>query len=93
MSFPFDGNIHPKQISLRSYNTALLTWAVCGMAIGHFLLCNYLEVLVKPQFEEPVNSVQVIYLQSYKMYFKKGKILVSRMYMKEALSLTYLLVT
>ena len=29
------------------------------MAIGHFLLCNYLEVLVKPRFEEPVNSVQV----------------------------------
>ena len=33
-----------------------LVWAVFGGFLLHILLCNYLTVLLKPRYEEPVNS-------------------------------------
>ena len=45
--------------SLQSYDLLFLTWAVAGGFIYYFLLSKYLEVLVKPVFETPVNYAQV----------------------------------
>ena len=40
----------------RSSNLVYTIWAVFGGFILHFLLCNYLTVLLKPSYEEPVES-------------------------------------
>ena len=34
----------------------MFVWAVFGGFLLHILLCNYLTVLLKPRYEEPVNS-------------------------------------
>ena len=39
-----------------SSNLVFLVWAVFGGFLLHILLCNYLTVLLKPRYEEPVNS-------------------------------------
>ena len=42
----------------RSYasNIVFIIWAVFGGFILHFLLCNYLTVLLRPSYEEPVET-------------------------------------
>ena len=37
-------------------NLVYTIWAVFGGFILHFLLCNYLTVLLKPSYEEPVET-------------------------------------
>ena len=39
-----------------SSNLVYTTWAVFGGFILHFLLCNYLTVLLTPSYEEPVET-------------------------------------
>ena len=39
-------------------NMVLLMWCVCGGFLLHMLECNYLEMLVKPNFEKPVDTAQ-----------------------------------
>ena len=39
-------------------NLIYTTWAVCGGFILHFLLSNYLTVLLRPSYEEPVETAE-----------------------------------
>ena len=41
-----------------SSNLVFTIWAVFGGFILHFLLCNYLTVLLTPSYEEPVESAK-----------------------------------
>ena len=41
-----------------SSNLVYTTWAVFGGFILHFLLCNYLTVLLTPSYEEPVETAE-----------------------------------
>ena len=36
----------------------LLMWSVCGGLLLHFLTSNFLTILLKPSFEEPINSIE-----------------------------------
>ena len=50
----------PERTSLHSFNLLWLMWAVCGgFFVANFLLSNWLAILIKPVFEEPVDTVQV----------------------------------
>ena len=50
----------PERTSLHSFNLLWLMWAVCGgVFITNFILSNWLAILIKPVFEEPVDTVQV----------------------------------
>ena len=42
----------------RSINLVFTIWAVFGGFILHFLLSNYLTVLLRPSFEEPVETAE-----------------------------------
>ena len=57
----------PERTSLHSFNLLWLMWAVCGgFFITNFLLAVWLELLVKPVLEEPVDTSKVT--SSNKMY-------------------------
>ena len=46
---------------LHSFNLLWLMWAVCGgFFITNFLLCNYLQVLLKEVYEMPVDTSKVL---------------------------------
>ena len=49
---------HPRDSIERtlSSNCVFTVWAVFGGFILHFLLCNYLNVLLTPSYEEPVDT-------------------------------------
>ena len=51
---------HPKDSVTvgRSSNLVFTIWAVFGGFILHFLLCNYLTVLLRPSYEEPVETAE-----------------------------------
>ena len=50
----------PERTSLHSFNLLWLMWAVCGgFFITNFILSNWLQVLLKPVFEKPVDTTQV----------------------------------
>ena len=50
----------PERTSLHSFNLLWLMWAVCGgFFITNFLLAVWLELLVKPVLEEPVDTSEV----------------------------------
>ena len=40
-----------------SSNFVFTIWAVFGGFIMHFLLCNYLTVLLRPSYEQPVDTL------------------------------------
>ena len=44
----------------RASNIVYTIWAVFGGFILHFLLSNYLSVLLRPSYEEPVDTVEDI---------------------------------
>ena len=47
-------------IGLHSFNLLWLMWAVCGgLFITNFILCNYLQVLLKEVYEIPVDTSKV----------------------------------
>ena len=51
---------HPRNMIGRTLasNLVYTIWAVFGGFILHFLLCNYLTVLLRPRYEEPVDTVE-----------------------------------
>ena len=50
----------PERTSLHSFNLLWLMWAVCGgFFITNFILSVWLTFLVKPVFEDPVETAQV----------------------------------
>ena len=50
----------PEKTSLHSFNLLWLMWAVCGgFFITNFILSVWLEMLVKPVQEKPVDTSQV----------------------------------
>ena len=66
---------HPRssQIVTRSSNFVYTIWAVFGGFILHFLLSNYLNVLLKPSYEKPIDTMMdliesrmTIYCDPYK---------------------------
>ena len=50
---------HPRDMIGRTLanNLVYTIWAVFGGFILHFLLCNYLIVLLRPRYEEPLDTV------------------------------------
>ena len=36
----------------------LLLWCVCGAFLNHMFECNFLTMLLKPNYEKPVDSAQ-----------------------------------
>ena len=51
----------PERTSLHSFNLLWLMWAVCGgFFITNFILSVWLTILMKQEFETPVDNVQVI---------------------------------
>lgn len=68
-----------------SSNLVFTIWAVFGGFILHFLLCNYLTVLLRTDFEEPVETAEDIidrgiipfyipYGQSMKQFFEDSSV-------------------
>ena len=50
----------PEMTSLHSFNLLWLMWAVCGgFFITNVVLSNWVTILIKPVFEEPVENVKV----------------------------------
>ena len=50
----------PERTSLHSFNLLWLMWAVCGgFFITNFILSVWLTFLLKPVFEEPVDTNEV----------------------------------
>ena len=50
----------PERTSLHSFNLLWLMWAVCGgFFITNFILCNWLPILMKREFEKPVDNAHV----------------------------------
>ena len=41
-------------------NMTLLLWCVCGGFLLHMLECNYLSILLKPNFEKPIDTAEDI---------------------------------
>ena len=66
----------PERTSLQSFNLLWLMWAVCGgFFITNFILSNWLPTLVKPIFEQPVETAQVwnwilIFLETFNLKIK-----------------------
>ena len=59
-------------------NLVYTIWAVFGGFILHFLLCNYLAVLLHKSYEEPVQTVEDLinrditpYMGPYREYYKQ----------------------
>ena len=53
-------------------NLVYTIWAVFGGFILHFLLSNYLTVLLKPSFEEPVETVEDVIKRNLIPFFADG---------------------
>ena len=50
----------PERTSLHSFNLLWLLWAVCGgFFITNVILSNWVTILIKPVFEEPVENAKV----------------------------------
>ena len=73
VTYQFPYNAAPSivgQASLSSFHLLWLVWAVCGgLFITNFILCNYLKVLVKPVFERPIDTAQVIFVDNTENQF------------------------
>ena len=49
-----------------SFNIIYFTWAIWGGFLLHMLLSNYLPVLLKPVYDKPLDTTQVISSMSWK---------------------------
>ena len=58
-------------------NMTLLLWCVCGGFLLHMLECNFLTILIKPNYEKPVDtaadvlsdaSLTIIWFPDYEYY-------------------------
>ena len=62
----------PERTSLHSFNLLWLMWAVCGgFFITNFILSNWLQVLLKPVFEKPVDTTQVRMIHLRDLYLNQ----------------------
>ena len=48
----------PKRSFGLSSSLAFLVWAVMGTLLSHILECNFLTILIKPNYEKPVDTAQ-----------------------------------
>ena len=63
----------PERTSLHSFNLLWLMWAVCGgLFITKFILCNWLTILIKPVFDEPINTAKVYDISNSTLYQLSG---------------------
>ena len=53
-------------------NLVFTIWAVFGGFILHFLLCNYLAVLLRPRYEEPVETAKDLIKREITPFFTPG---------------------
>ena len=70
---------HPKYLvpAGRSNKFVFTIWAVFGGFILHFLLCNFLTVLLRPRYEEPVETTaDLIKRDITPVFVPMGKIIV-----------------
>ena len=58
----------------RSINLVFTIWAVFGGFILHFLLSNYLTVLLRPSFEEPVDTAEDLNKRNITVFTKLGEL-------------------
>ncbi len=58
---------------MRSSNFVFTIWAVFGGFILHFLLCNWLTVLLRPRLEEPVNTPKDLIDRDITPFFGPGR--------------------
>ena len=71
---PFEGFFRPGF----ALNIGLLLWSVCGGFLLYFLTCNFLTLLVKPSWEEPIRTItdllerdMGLILWAYQGYYRK----------------------
>ena len=50
-------------------NMALLLWCVCGGLLLHMLEANYLSILLKPNYEKPIDTAQDVFDRNLKIIF------------------------
>ena len=55
-----------------SSSIAYLVWAVWGGFIFHMLLSNYLAVLMKPTYDEPIRNIDDVLASNKKVYYVPG---------------------
>ena len=58
-----------------SSNVVFMIWAVFGGFVLHFLMSNYLTVLVKPTYEEPIETLQDMIDRNIYPYYIPGGII------------------
>ena len=56
----------------RANNLVFTVWAVFGGFILHFLLSNYLTVLLKPSYEEPVETASDLIKRDITPFYHQG---------------------
>lgn len=64
---------HPRDSVGRSSNLVFTIWAVFGGFILHFLDCNYVSVLLKPSYEDPVNTPKDLIDRDITPFFGPGR--------------------
>ena len=66
---------HPRISSAagRSSNMMFLVWAIFGGFISHFLLANYLSVLLRPDFEKPVETAEDLIERDLTPFYQPGR--------------------
>ena len=64
---------HPRDSVGRSSNLVFTIWAVFGGFILHFLLSNYLSVLLKPSYEKPVDTPKDLIERDITPFFGPGR--------------------
>ena len=74
LKFPDVTEKHQKYSKGRTLasNSIFLIWAVFGGFILHFLLANYLTVLLRPSYEEPVESLEDIIKRDLTVFMYPG---------------------
>ena len=64
---------HPGDSVGRTSNFVFTIWAVFGGFILHFLLSNYLSVLLKPSYEDPVDTPKDLIDRDITPFFGPGR--------------------
>ena len=53
-------------------NMVLLLWCVCGGLLAHMLEANYLTILLKPNYEKPIDTAQDVIDRNLTVIFPYG---------------------
>ena len=78
ISFPFGS----------SSRLVFLLWCVCGGLLLHFLECNFLKILIRPTYEEPVDTPEDILDRGLKILFPPHREAIVAMRMNSPSNLT-----